>query len=120
MRIVYLLASLGVGGAEKQTLAVAERMAKRGHTVAVLVLMPRLPEEWPTAIRTVHLDVRKTTDQRAQGLHARAQFSAASFSFRHRPQPQLSRQHLCPFAPRGLPAICRTAVRRALHRAQRV
>jgi hypothetical protein len=60
MRIVYLLTSLGVGGAEKQALAVAERMAKRGHTVAVLVLMPRLPEEWPTAIRTLHLDVRKT------------------------------------------------------------
>jgi glycosyltransferase involved in cell wall biosynthesis len=60
MRIVYLLTSLGVGGAEKQALAVAERMAKRGHTVAVLVLMPRLAEEWPTAIRTLHLDVRKT------------------------------------------------------------
>ena len=27
MRIVYLLTSLGVGGAEKQALAVAERMA---------------------------------------------------------------------------------------------
>jgi glycosyltransferase involved in cell wall biosynthesis len=60
MRIVYLLASLGVGGAEKQALAVAERMAKRGHTVAVLVLMPRLPEEWPTEIRTLHLAIRKT------------------------------------------------------------
>lgn len=60
MRIVYLVASLGVGGAEKQALAIAERMAKRGHTVAFLVLMPRLPEEWPTAIRTVHLDVRKS------------------------------------------------------------
>jgi glycosyltransferase involved in cell wall biosynthesis len=60
MRIVYLLASLGVGGAEKQALAVAERMAKRGHTVAVLLLMPRLSEEWPTALRTLHLDARKT------------------------------------------------------------
>ncbi|MGO8935313.1 MAG: glycosyltransferase [Terracidiphilus sp.] len=60
MRIVYLLTSLGVGGAEKQALAVAERMARRGHEVAVLVLMPRLPEEWPSAIRTLHLDVRKT------------------------------------------------------------
>ncbi len=59
MRIVYLLSSLGVGGAEKQALAVAERMAKRGHTVAVLVLMPRLPEEWPTSIRTIHLDIHK-------------------------------------------------------------
>ena len=60
MRIVYLLTSLGVGGAEKQALAVAERMASRGHAVAILVLMPRLDEEWPTAIHTIHLDVRKT------------------------------------------------------------
>lgn len=60
MRIVYLLTSLGVGGAEKQALAVAERMASRGHAVRILVLMPRLDEEWPTAIHTIHLDVRKT------------------------------------------------------------
>ena len=60
MRIVYLLASLGVGGAEKQALAVAARMASRGHTVSLLVLMPRLAAEWPTAIPTLYLDVRKT------------------------------------------------------------
>lgn len=60
MRIVYLLSSLGVGGAEKQALAIADRMATRGHTVALLVLMPRLSTEWPTAIPTLHLDVRKT------------------------------------------------------------
>ena len=68
MRIVYLLTSLGVGGAEKQALAVSERMVKRGHTVAVLVLMPRLAEEWPTAIRTLHLDVRKTPGSVLRGL----------------------------------------------------
>src|SRR5580698_8171150 len=60
MRIVYLLTSLGVGGAEKQALAVAERMASRGHTVAIMVLMPRLDEEWPTAIQTKYLDARKS------------------------------------------------------------
>ncbi len=60
MRIVYLLSSLGVGGAEKQALAVADRMAARGHTVALLVLMPRLAAQWPTTIPTLHLDVRKT------------------------------------------------------------
>src|SRR5579863_2890494 len=60
MRIVYLLSSLGVGGAEKQALAIADRMAARGHTVRLLVLMPRLPAEWPTSISTIHLDVRKT------------------------------------------------------------
>lgn len=60
MRVVYLLNSLGVGGAEKQALAVAERMVARGHAVALLVIMPRLAEEWPTAIPAVHLNVRKT------------------------------------------------------------
>jgi len=60
MRIVYLLSSLGVGGAEKQALAVADRMAARGHTVQLLVMMPQLAAEWPTAIPTLHLDVRKT------------------------------------------------------------
>ncbi len=60
MRIVYLLTSLGVGGAEKQALAVAERMASRGHAVRIMVLMPRLDEEWPTALHTIHLDVRKS------------------------------------------------------------
>jgi glycosyltransferase involved in cell wall biosynthesis len=60
MRIIYLLTSLGVGGAEKQALALAERMAKRGHAVTVMALMPRLAEEWPTAVPAIHLDVRKT------------------------------------------------------------
>jgi glycosyltransferase involved in cell wall biosynthesis len=68
MRIVYLLTSLGVGGAEKQALAVAERMATRGHAVAIMVLMPRLDEEWPTAIHTVHLDVRKSPGGALKGF----------------------------------------------------
>lgn len=68
MRIVYLLTSLGVGGAEKQALAVSERMAKRGHTVALVVLMPCLAQEWPTAIRTLRLDVRKTPASVISGI----------------------------------------------------
>jgi hypothetical protein len=55
MRIVYVLTSLGMGGAEKQALAVADRMANRGHEVVLMVLKPRVSEEWPTAIRTVYL-----------------------------------------------------------------
>jgi glycosyltransferase involved in cell wall biosynthesis len=60
MRIVTVLTSLGMGGAEKQALAVAERMAKRGHVVAVLVLRPRVHEEWPCTVPTTHLDMRKS------------------------------------------------------------
>ncbi len=57
MRVVTVLTSLGVGGAEKQALAVAERMASRGHEVAVLVLRALLPQEWYTELRVVHLDI---------------------------------------------------------------
>lgn len=68
MRIVTVLTSLGMGGAEKQALAVAERMAKRGHAVALLVLRPRVAEEWPTTFEPVHLDVRKTPVSVLAGL----------------------------------------------------
>jgi glycosyltransferase involved in cell wall biosynthesis len=59
MRIVTVLTSLGVGGAEKQALAVAERMAQRGHEVALVALMPRLAAEWPATLPVVHLDIGK-------------------------------------------------------------
>ncbi len=68
MRIVMLLPSLGVGGAEKQALAVAERMAKRGHAVALLVLMPRKAEEWPAPIEPLYLGIRKTPGSVLAGL----------------------------------------------------
>jgi len=60
MRIAIMLTSLGVGGAEKQALAVAERMEKRGHTVTVMVLRPRVAEEWLTSLEIVHLEIRKS------------------------------------------------------------
>jgi glycosyltransferase involved in cell wall biosynthesis len=59
MRIVYMLTSLGMGGAERQVLALAARMAERGHTVATVVLRPKLREEWPTALDVIHLDMRR-------------------------------------------------------------
>ena len=59
MRIAYVLTSLGMGGAERQVVAVAERMAARGHAVSLVVLRPRQPEEWPTALDVLHLDMRK-------------------------------------------------------------
>ncbi len=68
MRIVYVLTSLGMGGAERQALAQAERMAERGHKVALLVLRPRLPEQWPTGLEVVHLEMRKTLVSILKGL----------------------------------------------------
>lgn len=59
MRIVYVFTSLAMGGAERQGLALAGRMARRGHTVALLVLRPRLPDELTAAQPVVHLGMRK-------------------------------------------------------------
>jgi glycosyltransferase involved in cell wall biosynthesis len=60
MVIVYVLTSLGMGGAERQVLALAERMADRGHAVKLLVLRPQLKEQWPAPLPVIHLDMRKT------------------------------------------------------------
>jgi glycosyltransferase involved in cell wall biosynthesis len=60
MRIVYVLTSLGMGGAERQVVALAGRMAARGHAVALMVLRPRQAEQWPTALPVVYLDMRRT------------------------------------------------------------
>jgi glycosyltransferase involved in cell wall biosynthesis len=68
MRIVTVLTSLGMGGAEKLALAVAERMAKRGHDVAMLSLMPRLTEQWPTTLPVAYLDIRKNPASVAAGF----------------------------------------------------
>ena len=60
MRIAYMLTSLGMGGAEKQVIALAARMAERGHNVALISVMPRKAEEWPTSIEVLYLNIRKT------------------------------------------------------------
>jgi glycosyltransferase involved in cell wall biosynthesis len=59
MRIVYLLASLGVGGAEKQALALAGRMAGRGHTVTLVTLLPKTGDEWPTSLPVIRLNLHR-------------------------------------------------------------
>lgn len=60
MRIVYMLTSLGIGGAEKQVVLLAERMHARGHVVRILVLMEPADQEWRTNIVVDHLGVRKS------------------------------------------------------------
>ncbi len=52
MRIAYMLTSLGIGGAERQVVALAERMASRGHTVVLIVLQPRALKSGPPNFRS--------------------------------------------------------------------
>jgi glycosyltransferase involved in cell wall biosynthesis len=69
-----VLTSLGVGGAERQVLALAERMKARGHAVSLIVLLPRQPEEWSTTLDAVRLDMRKNPVSLFNGLRKARRF----------------------------------------------
>lgn len=72
MRIAYILTSLGIGGAERQVIALAERMAARGHAVRMLVLLPRAAHQWPTHLDVQFLGIRKSPASVLAGaFHAR-------------------------------------------------
>ncbi len=68
MRIAYVLTSLGVGGAERQALALAARMRARGHAVSLLVLRGRQPQEWSTTLDLFCLEIRRTPVSILAGL----------------------------------------------------
>jgi glycosyltransferase involved in cell wall biosynthesis len=75
VRILYLVTSLGVGGAEKQVIDIAERMAARGHTVA-LISLKHADEEWPVKIPVLRLNLAKTPTGVARGLGFARKFLA--------------------------------------------
>ena len=77
MRIVYVLTSLGMGGAEKLALALGERMADRGHQTAFLVLRPPVAQQWPTQLDALHLDVRRSLASFLVGHSQSRRFIAA-------------------------------------------
>lgn len=89
MRIAYVLTSLGVGGAERQVVALAERMAARGHAVSLVVLLPRQAEEWPTTVDLVRLDMRKTPASLLAGFSRARRFLRAF-------EPELIHSHTFP------------------------
>ena len=73
MRVAYLLTSLGAGGAERQVLGLARRMAERGHVVKLFVLLP--PGSGDLSVDTtaslfeiVHLNMRKNLLSVAAGM----------------------------------------------------
>jgi glycosyltransferase involved in cell wall biosynthesis len=58
---------LGVGGAEKQVIALAERMSAKGHSVA-LVVLKHAEEECPVKLPVLRLNLRKTPMGVLRGL----------------------------------------------------
>jgi glycosyltransferase involved in cell wall biosynthesis len=89
MRIAYVLTSLGVGGAERQVVALAERMEARGHVVSLIVLLPRQSEEWPTTLDVVRLDTHKNPVSFLECLRKARRFLGVF-------QPELIHSHTCP------------------------
>jgi glycosyltransferase involved in cell wall biosynthesis len=67
VRILYVLTTLGIGGAEKQVIDLAQRMASRGHFVALIVLK-HADEEWPVKLPVMRLNLPKTPLGIARGL----------------------------------------------------
>lgn len=60
MRILVVLTTLGIGGAERQALRIAEGMAARGNDVQLLVLLPQQSHQWTTTLHTIHLDLKSS------------------------------------------------------------
>lgn len=60
MHIAYLLTSLGIGGAERQVVALAEGMAAKGHHVTLIVMKPPEAYEWPTSVEVTRLNANKS------------------------------------------------------------
>lgn len=73
MRIAYILTALGVGGAERQVIQLAERMAARGHAVTLIVLT-HSDEELPARLPIMRLNLKKTPGGILKGLQFAARF----------------------------------------------
>ena len=86
MRILYVLNTLAVGGTERQVLAIASRMATRGHTVSLLVLRGREANWFPTELNVVSLDSAHHSGRRHQRMAASENVSGG-ISPRHHSQP---------------------------------
>ena len=68
MRILYLLNTLGIGGAERLVLDIGERMAARGHSVRIVTLGQKASDEWPTHLDVVRLGMTKVPLRAVSGI----------------------------------------------------
>lgn len=68
MRILYLLNTLKIGGAERLVIALGERMAARGHDVRVLTLCDASPDDWPTTLQVSHLGIGRNPASLLAGI----------------------------------------------------
>ena len=89
MRIAYMLTSLGIGGAEKQVIAIGERMAARGHDVVLIVLRSAEKHQCPTNLPVHHIGMKKSVPGFVKGL-------AGARRVLHSSKPDLLHSHTFP------------------------
>ena len=77
MRVVYVLNTLAMGGTERQVVAIAERIAARGHAVALLVLKPHALDHLSTKLEVHHLDIGKNASSMISGVRRGSAFLSA-------------------------------------------
>jgi glycosyltransferase involved in cell wall biosynthesis len=68
MRILYMLNTLAIGGAERLVLALGERMAARGHAVRIVALGEERPDEWATNLELVRLGMDRHPARALSGV----------------------------------------------------
>jgi len=88
MRILYILTSLGIGGAEKQVVSLAEHLSANGHTVAFLVLK-HSAEEWPVKLPVLRLNLARSPFSILRGLRFARNFVTLF-------QPEILHSHTYP------------------------
>lgn len=84
-----MLTSLGIGGAERQAISIAERMSARGHQVMVVVMRPHESREWPTDLRIERLEITRSPLALVRGA-VRARRVLREF------RPEIIHSHTCP------------------------
>jgi glycosyltransferase involved in cell wall biosynthesis len=68
MRILYMLNTLAIGGAERLVLALGERMVARGHSVSIVALGKERPDEWSTSLEIIRLGMDRHPVQALSGV----------------------------------------------------
>ena len=64
---MFIISSLGGGGAERKTALLASSLAERGHSVSVLILSPRTRDEYDLSSAVVRIVIPEVLQKDSQG-----------------------------------------------------
>ncbi len=89
MRIAYCISTLALGGAERQTLLLAEQMRRRGHIVLLVVLFAAQDAELETSLPALRLNQPRSLRGMLRALRLAGPFLQAF-------QPEILHSHTYP------------------------